>query len=167
MKADPDVVAALNAVYVLVLTLKEQTHLQEHVFQAAHYRRLLKKFDKLTNAIHATWIHWLVMWFTAHGELPDSELADFQVADADDPGDAFSYSGDLLKSLEQALLTACVAVHAADDYVTGKLVHCLLNKVEKLRDCFGAEADLVDTLGKQLYLQGQINTPFYRKKKKK
>ncbi len=153
MKPDPAVVDALNAVYPLVLTLKEQTHVQEHTFQAAHYRRLLKKFDRLTNEIHAIWLHKLVCWFASHQVEPDSSLLEVRVADANEPGDAFVYTDDLLKALNQALLSACVAVHVADDYPTGKLVHRLLCRVEKWRDRIDAEIQQIADLGDKLYLQ--------------
>lgn len=151
MKADPATVAAMNAIYPLVLTLKEQTHRQEHIFFAAHYCRLGKKFDKITNEIHAKWLHKLVCWFASHEADPDSSLVSFAVAAANEPGDALANTDDLLTQLNQALLAACTEI--SGDPVSKKLVHKILCRVEKWRDIIDAEADQIDDLGTALYLQ--------------
>jgi bacterioferritin (cytochrome b1) len=153
MEAADAVIEALNAVYPLILTIKEQTHRQEHAFKAAHYKKLRKKYNRLTNVVHEYWLHRLVCWFASHGAMPDSRMRVVEVAGGDSPADAFAFTDDLLKDLNKALLTACVAVHDADDYVTGKLVHCLLEYVEKWRDCFEAELNVIADVGVKLYLQ--------------
>jgi hypothetical protein len=153
MKADDAVIEALNLIYPLVLTLKEQTHRQENVFRSAHYHKLSKKFNRLTNFIHKGPLHELVRWFSSHHADPDSRLLEVRVAEPNEPTDAYTYTDDILKAINQALLAACVAVHDADDYVTGKLIHCLLKEVESWRDRFDAELDQVADLGTKLYLQ--------------
>ncbi len=153
MDADSALMDAMKPVYVLALTLKEQTHRQEHAFKAAHYRRLACKYNRLTQVLHDYILHRLVKWFASHQAEPDSALMEVRVAAANDPGDAFVFSGDLLKSLNIAILTACVATHDVDDYVTGKLLHRLLCKVEKWRDRFEAELAVIADVGDKLYLQ--------------
>ena len=153
MKADDATIEAMQPVYSLVLSLKEQTHRQEHVFKAGHYRKLARKFNRLTNVIHAKWLHKLTIWFASHHAEPDSTLVEVRTAEANEPADALVYSGDLLQSLNQAILVGCVAAKGDDDYVTGKLLHCLLCGVEKWRDCLNAELDQVEDLGAKLYLQ--------------
>ena len=153
MKAAASVVEGLNAVYILALTFKEQTHKQEHAFQAAKYKRLTCWFDKLTTRVHKIVIHELVDWFAEHGIDSDSKLLEVRVADAEEPSDAFMYTLDLLTALDAAYRGACEAVEDVGDYVTQTLIHKHLKKIERWTDKAEAELATIAKLGPELYLQ--------------
>lgn len=155
MQVSPELFDALNAVYPLLLTLKEQAHKQENRYEAARLKKLAAWFDRLGCTVHAKLIHPLVDWFAETGRdgESDSTIGTITLAEVPDPAEAFAATLAALEAIHKAYEAACEAAEDSGQYTTVKMIWKALKKVEKWQEKAEAEAAHVKLLGVELYLQ--------------
>ena len=124
----PAVVAALNAIYTLVLTAFEEWHRQEHRFEVRYrYHVLQRRYDNLVAGARC-WRRELLNRLEALGADADSSIGKVKVED--DVKAAYEQTKECLTEIADAIDKAVDAARVEKDHVTHKLLLGLRHQVE-------------------------------------
>lgn len=130
MQGNPEVISALNTVYLTLHATEEQSHLQEHLFESQGWDSS-KWWNCVENKIHTKCIHPVLNRINDLGGKVT-------------PGNAFEplyYQDDFQGSMRETLSclvkcrdsygAACAIAELDEDYVTEKMIWCHLEWIEK------------------------------------
>jgi hypothetical protein len=122
---------ALNAVYGPVLTLFEQAHRQEHVFQVKYrYKKLRERFDSLVGEARC-WRRRLLNRIIRLGGDVTATMGDVSVTD--DVKGAYEATQKLLDLIYNQLSMATAVAQSANDHPTHKVLMHLQHEVDHRR----------------------------------
>lgn len=161
MKGDPDVIAALNAVYGLILPTEEQAHRQEHQCESDGYVKVANWFHCIESGLTEEGPrlrHFVMKRINALGSQADAAYA----FDADPArpiqqlDQAVGSMVERLYALHRAYAFVCQQAETAepyDDYVTQSMVWGHLEWVEKQIGKFEDRQSQIAEMGVEGYLQ--------------
>jgi|SRR5208283_108800 len=130
MQGDPSVIAALGTVYQNLRATEEQSHLQEHCFEAQGWDSS-KWWDKIEDKIHEKCVHYVLDRINDLGGMVTPGYAFTPVYFVDDFQGAIRETIDSLTRCRAAYAVACDAAESDEDYVTEKMIWCHLEWIEK------------------------------------
>lgn len=143
--AEPDIIAALNAVYAPVLAAFEAWHRQEHRAKIKfRYKVLAKRYDKLVDDAR-DWRRSVLDRIERLGGDADSTIEG--VAAFDDVGKAYADTIERLRAIYDACQAGCDAADAAGDNVTFDVFDAIQHDADKLVAKFEAFGRQIDDLG--------------------
>lgn len=145
---DAGIIDALNTVYVPLLTLFEQAHCHEHIFECRYaYMGLRDQFDELVEEVR-NWRRHVLNRVIRLGGSVDSRLNPIETSD--DVGKAYTLMLDALRGIASAIKTAFVACKA--DMVAQKVLGHIACEVDcRIHEYLAYQRQITD-LGPNDYL---------------
>jgi len=149
MQGSPSVIAALNTLYMQLLTWKEASHRQENRFQAMGWNGLKEKWDSATHEAHDL-IGGVLDRIEELGGEPQSTMG--QVTIANDPQAAFQLGLTTLNALATSYRSALDAAAGDKDVGTEDVLYGQACKVERRIIKFEKQLRKLAALQSPLYL---------------
>jgi bacterioferritin (cytochrome b1) len=126
-----EVIEALNNAYTPVLTLFEQAHRQEHVFEVRYrYTKLQERFDKIVHDARSWRRALLNRIVRLEGEVT-ATMSELSVSD--DVKGAYDATLRLLDLIHSQIGQAVAVAQSANDHPTVKMLYCLQADVDHKR----------------------------------
>ena len=129
MQGNPAVISTLNTVYQTLRATEEQSHLQEHCFEAQGWKSS-KWWDKIEGDIHTECVHSVLNRINDLGGRVTPGYAFEPAYYPDDFQAAMRETLDSLTKCRASYAAACEAAEDDGDYVTEKMIWSHLEWVE-------------------------------------
>lgn len=150
MTGSPKVIDALNDVLAHALALHQQAHLEEHWFESLKYS-FSDWFDAIETKAHAKMVHPTMNRIRQLGGKIVAKWA-WQPTYEESVGPAMKSLLASMQKTRESLGRACTAAEDDEDYVTEKMIWCMLEKLERWVVKYEARIAQHDKIGETAFL---------------